>query len=97
MPARRPNPYSFRKPSSAKNSYVYRSMRIHPRLWEDMEIVATREHVSMNSLVNALLQLALDSDVDDASRQVIHEACTAWRTRWEHTETAKRQDRIEGE
>lgn len=100
MESKRRNPYSFRQRKERPNgdtAYVYRSIRLHPRLWEDMEIVAAREHVSMNSLVNALLQLALDADVDDASREAMHAACNAWRTRYEHTETGKRQRRLEDE
>jgi hypothetical protein len=100
MAAPKRNPYSFRERKERPNgqtAYVYRSIRMHPRIWEGMEMVAAREHISMNSLVNALLQLALATDVTDDGQTAIHEACTQWRTRWEHTETAKRQRRLEGE
>jgi predicted DNA-binding ribbon-helix-helix protein len=81
-----------RKDSEAQ--YVFRSIRMHPDLWSHLEIVAAREHVSMNSLVNALLALALEPDQTEDGRAAIHGACTQWRTRWEHAETARRESRI---
>jgi predicted DNA-binding ribbon-helix-helix protein len=82
-----------RRKASAEG-YVFRSIRMHPELWADLEIIAAREHVSMNSLVNALLSLALEPDQTEDGRAAIHAACTQWRTRWEHSETARRNSRI---
>lgn len=83
MPATRKRPGDF----------VYRSMRVFPDFWEHIELLAGREQVSVNSLVNALLDLALELDQTDAGRAAIHTACRQWRTRWEQKGTARRRAR----
>lgn len=96
MPAPIDNPYSFRKPSSARNSYVYRSFRMHPEVFAEIEALAAEEAISVNSLCNALMALTLDLAESAAGRATIHQFCTDWRTRYEYAETARRRTR-EGE
>lgn len=93
MTTYRKNPYSFRRRKDAE-PYVYRSLRVYPAFWEQLEILCAREQVSMNSLCMALFEVALDLDQTDAGRAAIHQACTAWRTRWEPKLTARRRARI---
>ena len=73
--------------------YVYRSIRVFPDFWDHIELIAGREQVSVNSLVNALLDIALESDQTDDGRTAIHTACRQWRTRWETKGTARRRAR----
>jgi predicted DNA-binding ribbon-helix-helix protein len=83
------NPYAFRQGPETH----FLSLRIPLPFWEQLEVLAARERISMNSLVKALLDhaLALDATPDGQAR--LHEACTAWRTRWEHKLTTRRQAR----
>lgn len=92
MAAPRKNPYRG-EPRRKGNGhdYVFRSLRVFPDFWQQLEILAAREQVSMNSLCMALFELALELDQTDEGRERIHAACTAWRTRWEHKGTAKRR------
>ena len=73
-----------------RDDYVFKAVRISQTFWDHLELIAARECVSMNSVINALLRLALDIDQDEEGRDAIHAACTQWRTRWEHKLTARR-------
>jgi len=87
MPATRSHP----APTGTK--YIYRSIRTFPDFWDHIELVAGREQVSVNSLVNALLDLVLETDQTEEGRAAIHRACREWRTRWETKGTARRRAR----
>jgi predicted DNA-binding ribbon-helix-helix protein len=80
-------PATRRKPAD----YVFRSIRVFPDFWAHIELLAGREQVSVNSLINALLDLSLEADQTDEGRAAIHAACRQWRTRWETKGTARRK------
>lgn len=91
------DPYSYRKPSSQRSSFVYRSFRMHPEVFADIEALAAEEAISVNSLCNALMALTLDLAETAAGRDTIHQFCTDWRTRYEYAETARRRTSQPGE
>lgn len=95
MPARRSSPLEetgVKRPPR----YIYRSLRIHPALWEQVDALAARETMSVNGLVNALLELALHQAEQPGGAEMVHAACTQWRTRWEYKVSARRRARQEG-
>lgn len=73
--------------------YVFRSLRVFPDFFVQIEQIAAREVISVNALVNALLELALHLEETAEGQATIHEACTQWRTRFEYKMTAKREAR----
>ena len=77
--------------------YTFRSLRIHPDIFTEIEALATQEHISVNALCNAIFALTVDLAQTEEGRAQIHAACTEWRTRWEHTMPPERRARLIGE
>lgn len=85
----------LRRTGNRTKDYVFRSFRMHPETFVAIEAIAVEESISVNSLCNAIFSMALESAQTNEGRAAIHHACTDWRKRYEYTETAKRQARLE--
>lgn len=79
--------------TKAPPRYVFRSLRVHPAVWLQIEALAARETMSVNGLINALLEVALHTGETVEGQEALHQACTQWRTRYEYKMTAKREAR----
>jgi len=76
---------------STQQDFIYRSIRVYPTFWEQIEHIAGREQISVNALINALLGVAIGLDAEEGGRTVIQEACGQWRVRQETKLTARRR------
>ena len=97
MPPRK-NPYRGQpQRKNGDRAYVFRSVRTHPDLFATLEALAVEEHISVNALCNAIFAIAAELAQTPEGRARIHQACTDWRSRWEHAQPEGRVRRLEEE
>lgn len=87
-------PYHGPRRKGSYHEYTFVSVRMPDEFKARLEALAVRENIAINSLINALLDLALDAEDTPEGQQEIHAACALWRTRWETKVTSRRKARL---